>query len=110
MENNLTSLEANIRETKTKSDIKKLRIDGFIPGILYGDVESKKIKTKEITSLKGVLQLSMLSDWLILEIIEQSGIRNADISGMTGNLEYQRGSCTKRSIPMQMIHSAWITS
>ena len=71
---------------------------------------SKKIKTKEITSLKGVLQLSMLSDWLILEIIEQSGIRNADISGMTGNLEYQRGSCTKRSIPMQMIHSAWITS
>ena len=36
MENNLTSLEANIRETKTKSDIKKLRIDGFVPGVLYG--------------------------------------------------------------------------
>ena len=40
MENNLTSLEANIRETKTKSDIKKLRIDGFVPGVLYGEVES----------------------------------------------------------------------
>ena len=49
MENNLTSLEANIRETKTKSDIKKLRIDGFVPGVLYGEVESNlKLTVKKM--------------------------------------------------------------
>ena len=46
----------------------------------------------------------MLNDWLILEIIKQAGIQNAKISGMTGNLSYQRGSCTKRVIPMTLFH------
>ena len=36
-ENN--TIEASTRETKTKSDLNKLRSDGFVPGILYGDIE-----------------------------------------------------------------------
>lgn len=36
-ENN--TIEASTRETKTKSGLNKLRSDGFVPGILYGDIE-----------------------------------------------------------------------
>ena len=36
-ENN--KLEAVTRETKTKSDLNKLRAEGMVPGILYGDVK-----------------------------------------------------------------------
>ena len=57
MENNLTSLEANIRETKTKSDIKKLRIDGFVPGVLYGDVESNLKLTVKKNALEKLLKI-----------------------------------------------------
>ena len=71
---------------------------------------SEKIQSKEILSMEKIMQLSMLNDWLILEIIKQAGIQNAKISGMTGNLSYQRGSCTKRVIPMQRIGSTWLTS
>jgi hypothetical protein len=71
---------------------------------------SKRVQTKEISSLENVIQRSALNDWLLIEIIRQSGIRSAEISGMTGDLDYQRGSCTKRSIPMQLINSKWITS
>ena len=71
---------------------------------------SKKIQNKEIFFLGDLMELSILNDWLILEILKQSSIRYARVSGMTGELEYQRGSCTKRSIPMQMINSSWVTS
>ena len=57
MENNLTSLEANIRETKTKSDIKKLRIDGFVPGVLYGEVESNLKLTVKKNALEKLLKI-----------------------------------------------------
>ena len=36
-ENN--TIEALTRETKTKSDLNRLRSEGFVPGILYGDIE-----------------------------------------------------------------------
>ena len=71
---------------------------------------SKKIQNKEIFSLENLMQYSMLNDWLIIEIMKQSGIQNADIVGMTGSLKYQRGSCTQRDVPMQVINSTWVTS
>ena len=71
---------------------------------------SEKIQSKEITSLEKIMQHSMLNDWLIIELIKQSGIRSAKIFGMTGSLEFERGKCTKRNIPTQMIRSTWITS
>ena len=36
-ENN--TIEAVVRSTKTKSELNKLRSDGFVPGILYGDID-----------------------------------------------------------------------
>ena len=36
-ENN--TIEATVRITKTKSELNKLRSDGFVPGILYGDID-----------------------------------------------------------------------
>lgn len=39
METNLDTLEANLRNTKSKSEIKKLRLDGYIPGVLYGKIK-----------------------------------------------------------------------
>ena len=71
---------------------------------------SQNIRSKEITSLEGIMQRSMLHDWLLIEIIKQAGIRSADIDGMTGALKFQRNSCTTRSLPMQRINSNWTNS
>jgi len=71
---------------------------------------SQNIRSKEITSLEGIMQRSMLHDWILIEIIKQAGIRSADIDGMTGALKFQRNSCTKRNLPMQRINSNWINS
>jgi len=71
---------------------------------------SQNIRSKEITSLEGIMQRSMLHDWLLIEIIKQAGIRSADIDGITGTLRFQRNSCTKRTLPMQRINSNWINS
>ena len=71
---------------------------------------SQSIRSKEITSLQGIMQTSMLHDWLLIEIMKQAGIRSADIDGMTGALEFQRNSCTKRKLQMQRISSNWVAS
>ncbi len=39
MEKNIDTLEVNIRNTKSKSEIKKLRSEGFVPGVLYGNIK-----------------------------------------------------------------------
>ena len=56
MEKNLNTLEVNIRETKTKSEIKKLRSDGFVPGVLYGDVEKNVNLSVKKNSLEKFLK------------------------------------------------------
>ena len=71
---------------------------------------SQAIRSKEIVSLEGIIQKSMLHDWLLIEIMKQAGIRSADIDGMTGALEFQRNSCTKRKLPIQRISSNWVAS
>ena len=71
---------------------------------------SQAILSKEIVSLESIMQRSMLHDWLLIEIMKQAGIRSADIDGMTGALEFQRNSCTKRKLPMQRISSNWVAS
>lgn len=52
-------LEASERKINTKGDLKKLRLEGFLPGILYGDKEKnlplsvkKNICKKIIRSIK----------------------------------------------------------
>jgi len=57
MENNLGMLEADIRETKTKSEIKKLRIGGYVPGVLYGDIEKNLKLTIKKNALEKLLKV-----------------------------------------------------
>ena len=81
--------------------------NSFIP---FPFALSNKIQNKEIVSLERIIERSVLNDWLLIEIIKQSGIRSANVAGMTGSLEFQRGKCTKRIIPMQRVSARWITS
>ena len=78
--------------------------------IPLSDRISQSIQSREIISLESIMQRSVLHDWLLVEVIKQAGIRSADIDGMTGALEFQRNSCTKRNLPMQRINSSWINS
>ena len=51
-------LEASERKLNTKGELKKLRIEGFLPGILYGDKEqSLPLSVKKI-SIKKMLESS----------------------------------------------------
>ena len=51
----MATLSAKKRETKTTGDINKLRVDGFVPGILYGGSEqNKKISLKK-NSIKNLI-------------------------------------------------------
>jgi large subunit ribosomal protein L25 len=51
-------LEASERKLNTKGDLKKLRLEGFLPGILYGDKEqSLPLSVKKI-SIKKMLESS----------------------------------------------------
>lgn len=69
-----------------------------------------KIKAQKIRSLENITSNAILSDWLLIEIMNQSGIGSADISGMTGRLEFQKGSCAKRKVPLNMVNSKWVSS
>ena len=70
----------------------------------------EKIKAQKIRSLENITSNAILSDWLLIEIMNQSGIGSADISGMTGRLEFQKGRCAKRRVPLDMVDSKWISS
>ena len=53
-ENNI--LEASPRSTKTKSELNKLRSEGFVPGILYGDIEKNISLSVKKSSLDHFLK------------------------------------------------------
>jgi len=52
----MNSLDANIRNTKSKGDVRSLRLKGSIPGIVYGGIEQNEkvaISKKTLKSLIG---------------------------------------------------------
>ena len=49
-------IEAKVRDTKKKSELNKLRSDGFVPGILYGDVEKNISLSIKKTTLDHFLK------------------------------------------------------
>ena len=51
----MTILSAKKRETKTQGDINKLRINGFVPGILYGGSEQNKKISLNKNSIKNLI-------------------------------------------------------
>jgi len=49
-------IEAKARDTKKKSELNKLRSDGFVPGILYGDIEKNISLSIKKTTLDHFLK------------------------------------------------------
>ena len=51
----MATLNAKKRETKTPGDINKLRVDGFVPAILYGGSEQNKKISLNKNSIKNLI-------------------------------------------------------
>ena len=58
MNKNLQTLDVDLRKTKTKSDLNKLRSEGFVPGILYGEIDKNITLSIKKTSLDKFLNSS----------------------------------------------------
>jgi large subunit ribosomal protein L25 len=65
----MITLNAKKRETKTSGDINRLRLDKFIPGILYGGSEENKKISLSKNLIKNLINLeNFFSAILNLEI------------------------------------------
>jgi large subunit ribosomal protein L25 len=62
-------LEASERKLDTKGNLKKLRLEGFLPGILYGDKEKNLVLSVKKISIKKMLESSnFMSSVIEMEI------------------------------------------
>ena len=61
----MNSLDANIRNTKSKGDIRSLRLAGNIPGIIYGGTE----QNQKVTILKKTLKSLIAKENFLSNII-----------------------------------------
>ena len=64
----MNSLEANTRNTKSKGDVRSLRLSGNIPGIIYGGKE----QNQKVTVLKKTLKLLLEKENFLSNIIALS--------------------------------------
>ena len=65
----MNSLEANTRNTKSKGDVRSLRLAGNIPGIIYGGTEQNQKVTVLKKTLKSLLEKeNFLSNIITLEL------------------------------------------
>lgn len=76
--------------------------DSYVPLSTYA---SKKIGSGSMKSMEGFLEESVLQDWLLIQLLDQSGSRSTNVSGATGNIFYRSNSCSRREIPLQKITS-----
>ena len=51
----MTTLNVKKRDTKTSGEINKLRVKGFVPGILYGGSEQNKKISLDKKSIKNLI-------------------------------------------------------
>ena len=61
----MNSLEANMRNTKSKGDVRSLRLAGNIPGIVYGGIE----QNQKVTVLKKTLKILIAKENFLSNII-----------------------------------------
>jgi len=66
---------------------------------------SKKIGNDKFFSLEKSLERGILKDWLLIQILKQSGAKSTIINGVTGTIFFNPDSCIKRDIPLQKINS-----
>jgi large subunit ribosomal protein L25 len=65
----MNSLKASIRNTKSKGDVRSLRLDGNIPGIIYGGTEKNEKVSVSKKTLKSLLDKeSFLSNVITLNL------------------------------------------
>ena len=65
----MNTIEASIRNTKTGGDIKKLRLDGKVPGIVYGGEDlTKKISVSKKVLKSLIEKENFLSNIITLKI------------------------------------------
>ena len=72
----MNSLEANTRNTKSKGDVRSLRLAGNIPGIVYGGTE----QNQKVTVLKKTLKLLIAKENFLSNII------TLDLDGKSQNV------------------------
>jgi large subunit ribosomal protein L25 len=61
----MNTLEANTRNTKTKGDVRSLRLAGNVPGVIYGGVE----QNQKVTILKKTLKTLIAKENFLSNII-----------------------------------------
>jgi len=61
----MNSLEGNIRNTKSKGDVRSLRLAGNIPGIIYGGIE----QNQKVAVLKKTLKILIAKENFLSSII-----------------------------------------
>ena len=76
--------------------------DSYIPLSIYS---SMNIGSGHVNSLEGFLEEGMLKDWLLIQVLMQSGAKSTSISGITGEIYFRPNVCSKREIPLQIITS-----
>ena len=81
--------------------------DSFVPISIF---LSKKIQNNNSVSLEKFLEQGVLNDWLIIQVLKQSGVQSAKINGVTGTIIYKLNSCAKREIPLQRISADLFSS
>jgi len=65
----MNSLEANIRNTKSKGDVRSLRSDGNVPGIVYGGTEKNEKVSVSKKTLKSLIDKeNFLSNIITLKL------------------------------------------
>ena len=58
----MNSLEANTRNTKSKGDVRSLRLNGNVPAIIYGGAE----QNEKVSVSKKILNLRLGSNSFII--------------------------------------------
>ena len=56
MDKNLDKLQVELRQTKSRGELNKLRLNGFVPGVLYGDIETNINLSIKKNSLEKLLK------------------------------------------------------
>ena len=65
----MNSLEANIRNTKSKGDVRSLRLNGIVPGIIYGGAdENEKVSVSKKTLKSLIDKENFLSNIITLNL------------------------------------------
>ena len=56
MDKNLDTLQVELRQTKSRGELNKLRLNGFVPGVLYGNIETNINLSIKKNSLEKLLK------------------------------------------------------